>query len=224
MNLANILSANKQLKNNVLIIVNGQLKKCNILTNLIKNTKIKIACDGAANFCARHNIVVDYVIGDLDSINKQALNKYNQKIIANKDQDFSDLEKAVNYLISNNYNLAHVFGIYGNRIDHIYYNLLLLTKFKTNIKLYLWNEKHLMILVDKFINLSGLLGAQISFFAFNHSNYETNNATKIKSMGLQYEVNETMPAISLSNKIINLNANIEVIQGQILFFIEVNYF
>ena len=59
---------------------------------------IIIACDGAMKNCIEQHIAVDYLIGDMDSINEEILNQLicsSVEIIENFDQGNNDLTKAI---------------------------------------------------------------------------------------------------------------------------------
>ena len=90
------------------LVVNGEFPKKPSIIEKIKESKVIIATDGAANLLSEHGINPHYVIGDLDSINND--NDYN--VIETPDQSKTDLEKALDWCIDNNYlNLSKVESI-----------------------------------------------------------------------------------------------------------------
>ena len=92
------------------LVVNGEFPKKPSIIEKIKESKVIIATDGAANLLSEHEIHPHYVIGDLDSINND--NDYN--VIETPDQSKTDLEKALDWCIDNNYLKLSIFGMSGN--------------------------------------------------------------------------------------------------------------
>ena len=65
----------------VLIIGNAKQKFLAKWQQLIQSADTIIACDGAISDCYEHDIAVDFLIGDLDSITKQDWQKQNKIIL-----------------------------------------------------------------------------------------------------------------------------------------------
>ena len=80
-----------------------------------------IAADGAANYLNSIDIIPDMIIGDLDSVAKNLL--FEKKFIMDKNQNFSDFQKSIKYLESQNLLPAIILGISGGYIDHILNNI-----------------------------------------------------------------------------------------------------
>lgn len=80
-----------------------------------------IAADGAANYLNSIDIIPDMIIGDLDSVAKNLL--IEKKFIMDKNQNFSDFQKSIKYLESQNLLPAIILGISGGYIDHILNNI-----------------------------------------------------------------------------------------------------
>ena len=82
-------------------------------------------------------IIPDYIIGDLDSINKPTIYYFKQlgktKIIKNTDQDKTDLELAITLSKTLNPKEINILGAIGNRIDHTLANIFSLVHFSSNI-------------------------------------------------------------------------------------------
>ncbi len=112
----------------VVIIAKGEAFKPN-LKDFISNTDIIIAADGGVINCKIANIIPDYIIGDLDSIQLD-INKYfpYAKIIYNPDQETTDMEKALNLAISLHPEKIKVFSASGRRADHTIGNIFIFHK------------------------------------------------------------------------------------------------
>ena len=77
-----------------------------------------------------------YVIGDLDSINND--NDYN--VIETPDQSKTDLEKALDWCIDNNYLKLSIFGMSGKSEDHFLGNFFTINEFVENINFVIYTD------------------------------------------------------------------------------------
>lgn len=114
----------------IAIVANGEFTKNKLIINLLKKSKLIIACDGAAHELNKRDIIPDYVIGDNDSLvqNYKAKNPY----IYVSDQDTKDLTKAFDFTINQpeiNKSPIVIFNANGNREDHFIGNFALLNEF-----------------------------------------------------------------------------------------------
>ena len=120
----------------VALVVNGEFPKKQSILEKIKESKVIIATDGAANLLSQHGINPHYVIGDLDSINDD--NNYN--IIEISDQSKTDLEKALDWCIDNNYLNLSIFGMSGKSEDHFLGNFFTINEFVENINFVIYTD------------------------------------------------------------------------------------
>ena len=80
----------------VLIVGNARQESLSKWSELIEKSDLIIACDGALDNCLENNLDVDVVVGDMDSISKQALKhtKLNStQIVHVAEQNSNDLVK-----------------------------------------------------------------------------------------------------------------------------------
>ena len=115
-------------KKSVVIIANGEALKQK-LKNFISDEDIIIAADGGVINCKITNIIPDFIVGDLDSIQLD-INKYfpTAEIILNSDQETTDMQKALNLAISLHPKKIKVFSASGKRTDHTVGNILIFHK------------------------------------------------------------------------------------------------
>jgi thiamine pyrophosphokinase len=112
------------------ILANGDPPSKKLLVRYLKSANLFICADGGANAAAKFNLRPDFIIGDLDSINRQAEKMFRHvKTRLIKDQNSTDLEKAFGYVIRNKFTEIFVLGATGGRIDHTIGNLSALIKF-----------------------------------------------------------------------------------------------
>lgn len=88
-----------------------------------------IAADGGANHCAYLDMVPDYLIGDLDSIEPQLLKHYEKnrvEIIRHpREKDATDLELALNLAMQEGATDIWLLGVIGKRWDMSLANIML---------------------------------------------------------------------------------------------------
>ena len=165
-----------------IILANGKPPKKNIITFFQwKEYKTLICADGGANSALNMNLTPDFIIGDLDSISSEALNKFKDisKIIQLKRQNDTDIEKCLKYAIKKNYTETLLVGITGNRLDHTFCNLGIVLKFFPQINISLIAEDSFLKPYGGSVKLKTFLGETISLYGFDRK-------TKIISKGLKY--------------------------------------
>lgn len=170
-----------------LIIANGfQQKK-----SLIKKLKdigfdFIIAADGGANSLMKLKIYPNIVIGDFDSIKSNTIKwaERQAKIIQIKRQNDTDVEKAIKYLIRNNFNEAILLGGTGDRLDHSIANIGFIIKYSKLIKLYLIHINSVLYTISGINDINVRKDETISLYAFD-------SKTKLTSFGLKYKLNDT---------------------------------
>ncbi len=118
------------MKKQALIIANGSQ---NSLANIIRYSENRsvIALDGAYNQLSSESITIDSIIGDLDSITPEASLKAKQlgvKIIHAANQNYTDLDKAIQYLDQQHFSDIIILNATGFRMDHTLHNLQLLSR------------------------------------------------------------------------------------------------
>lgn len=98
-----------------------------------KEWHLVIAADSGGNFLFHSQIPANKLIGDMDSISKEALD-YHEKRGAEilrfpREKDFSDFELVLRTLDENRNNSVHLIGLFGGLRDHEILNLLVLSRF-----------------------------------------------------------------------------------------------
>src|SRR3989338_8374682 len=116
------------------IFVNGNLSDLSQAKKIIKKEDCLIASDGGANLIEKLKLIPNIVIGDMDSIKPELLKKYKSiKYPAKKDK--TDFELTIDYCLAQKFQEIIIFGILGDRIDHLLANIFLLAKTQTENKL-----------------------------------------------------------------------------------------
>lgn len=187
--------------NNICLFVNSP-NLSNIFTKTIKqnlqsNSFHMIICaDGGINHLHDYillnpTIFIHYIIGDLDSINKEIQDYYEQhgtKIIKDLNQDMNDLEKCLHFIQDNiqekkNIEKILIYGAFGGRVDQM------MAHFDT---LKRWNHLPLVLLDD--MNVAYLIKPNIQYqIVFNElkDHIEGNSIGIIPLYGKIHEMTTT---------------------------------
>jgi len=201
-----------------IILANGKPPRKSVITFFQKNDFNTLLCsDGGADSALRLGLTPDYIIGDLDSISKDAIKKFKNtsKILQYKRQNDTDVEKCLKFVIKNKFDEVLLIGVTGNRLDHTICNLGIVLKFFSKLKLSLLAENSYLKPYTGDVWLKTQKGEIISLYGFDKK-------TKIISKGLKYPLkNISLPfgeKESTSN-VSTLNAIQLKIRNGIIFII-----
>jgi len=115
-----------------LMIANGASCKLDLLKDMFSEAAFVLALDGALNRLINAGFVPDAVLGDLDSV--QNLDKIHKKypninILKKPDQEKTDFEKGLDYLIESGFPNVDILWATGARADHTFANFSNLVKY-----------------------------------------------------------------------------------------------
>mgnify|MGYP000846755196 FL=1 len=204
-----------------IIIGNGKCPKKKEINYLKGIGYERIICaDGGANYTFKNKIIPDYIIGDLDSINREVYKFYKDKskIIQIKRQNDTDIEKVIKFLISKKEKMAIILGGTGDRIDHTICNLSIIYKYFSKIKLSVLHENTILIPISGEKSFKSFKGELVSLFGFDKRGRVTTKGLKyrLNDEPLVFGINESLSNVSTTN---NFTINS---QGGILFLVR-NY-
>ena len=202
---------------NIVIIANGEEIKQEIIKNELIDDPIIIATDGGLLLCRKLNIIPHYILGDFDSIPAEIIKEYDSsKLIPRLNQNFTDLQKALEFASSLNPKKIKIFAATGKRTDHTFANLLILAGYKGKAILQLFDNYGIMKLHlpgKHFID--GKKGQIISFFSLK-------SVTKLSLLKVKYpiiDMNITGHFFSLSNEFVSDKCSLEFQKGKIISYI-----
>lgn len=119
-----------------LLICNGEQPSASLARRLARRSQLIVAADGGANGARELKITPDLIIGDLDSITPATRKFFSSTaVIRMPQQDNTDMEKALDYLVSES--LAQevmIIGATGRRIDHTLGNLVVLSHYRRRLR------------------------------------------------------------------------------------------
>lgn len=109
-----------------LIIANGLACSAELLGQLLEWSPFTLVLDGALNRVLHMGIHFDAVVGDFDSATKSDLDKAQNlgaTLVHTPDQEKTDLQKSLDYLITKGHTTANIVWATGNRADHTFNNI-----------------------------------------------------------------------------------------------------
>jgi thiamine pyrophosphokinase len=116
-----------------LIVANGSPPAKKILAKMSARSEHLIAVDGGLKAFRRHQITPDFLIGDMDSVSTEDLawmRRKKTRILPRRNQNATDLEKALAYCRLRKWKQIAILAINGNRPDHYLNGLDLAFKFR----------------------------------------------------------------------------------------------
>ena len=199
-----------------LIICNGEPPSRALARKLVSRSDLIVAADGGANAARRIGIRPDIIIGDLDSITAATKRFFSSSsIIKIKRQDNTDLEKALDYLLSQNIGDVTIIGATGRRVDFTLGNLSVIWNYVPTMRLMFVGDGWRATPVESGKKIEAKLGTTISLVPFG-------TCSGVTLRGLRYTLtNATMNVgeIGVSNVVKRSPFSVTVRKGKMLLFI-----
>jgi thiamine pyrophosphokinase len=184
-----------------LVVANGTLPSAPILASLVSFDPFILAADGGANRLLERGIVANAVIGDFDSLRSDFPPSVER--ISAGDQDYTDLDKSVDYLVKNGYDTVWLIGATGNRLDHTFGALSVLLKYGKSAQIALIDDIGTACPVNGTLVIEADIGQTISLIAVGE-------VPSISTSGLKWNLNNESLAPGIRDGISNIAAAKEV--------------
>lgn len=126
-----------------LIIANGAACSQDLLDQLLEWSPYIVVLDQAIERVIALNIKVDVLIGDFDRDFNPTVyldQQYPLEIIHSLDQETTDLEKALDFLLKKGIKAANVVWATGKRADHTFTNITTLVKYRDSMKIVILDD------------------------------------------------------------------------------------
>jgi thiamine pyrophosphokinase len=195
------------------IIANGGFPTPSKVRGIVRQASMVVCADGGARLARRLGIRPDVVIGDLDSLPRAVLGRLKRsKVIVSGDQNQTDLEKAIRYLLKHKTKRIVILAATGKRIDQTLANIALLVKYQTQADLTLVDPTGEILIVQTKVTFPAKCGATVSLLPID-------GAPRVTTKGLRYALkNETLEFGSrgVSNEVIDSVVDIRVRGGRLL--------
>jgi len=174
-----------------IIFANGNLSDLSHAKKIINKEDCLIAADGAVKHILKLKLIPKIIIGDLDSTPLSLQKELKVQFIKYpRKKDKTDFELAVDYCLENKFQEIIIFGVLGDRIDHLMANIFLLAKIQTEnptIKIKVIEGKKEIFILNKEIVINGKIGDEISIIPVGEK------LEDILTDGLEYQLdNESL--------------------------------
>ena len=200
-----------------LLIANGELNCSDFKrVDLSQFTEV-VALDGGAVRSLECGIPPDVIIGDLDSLPENYLDKFDKSQFIHKpSQNLNDLEKGIIYCIGEQADELTILGLTGGRTDHLINNFSVLTRYDQKTKITVVDQYARILLIRSNYQFRGKPGQIVSLIPIGKVKGITTRGLKyaLKDESLEFGIRE-----GLSNVIIGSPVSISIKNGLLLLFI-----
>jgi thiamine pyrophosphokinase len=150
-----------------LVLANGDPPSPPLLERLVAESDLFLATDGAANSLLDLEVFPHVVLGDFDSLTGEARERLRSaEFVDATDQEASDLDKALGWLVDRGALRVTITGASGGRIDHALTNVSLLLKFGSEVDLRIVEDQGELRLLQRGVELEGVEGDTVSIVVF----------------------------------------------------------
>lgn len=207
--------------NRAVIFVNGNRPSKNLVFEVIKTTDTIICADGGAKHAIACGFTPHVIVGDLDSLPQQFQKKLKRLPIEwvtfSTEKDFTDSELALKYAIKKGFCEIVVFGLFGDRMDHMMANIThfaRLVRENSNLSISVVEKGQTIYFVKGKMVLSGKKGQTVSLLSLD------GNAAGVSTKGLKWKLqNEVLhfgEPRGVSNEFTGTKATVTVANGVLL--------
>lgn len=137
-----------------LIIANGASCSFELLGQLLEWSPIVVVLDNAIERVLQLDIKVDVLLGDFDGDFNPEIYKEKQyplEIVHTPNQDKTDLEKALDYLIEKGHQAVNIVWATGKRADHTITNITNIIRYRNKLKIVILDDhSKIFLLPHKF--------------------------------------------------------------------------
>jgi thiamine pyrophosphokinase len=200
-----------------LILANGKPPSKRLFKIYRSRADWFICADGGANTAARFGSIPHLIIGDLDSVHIGTLIAFSTvRVKKLKEQNSTDLEKALKEAVRKKCTEIVVLGATGGRLDHVVGNLSALVKYSRNISLKFVDDYGELLSIGHALKISLPLGTCISLVPLSRCSGIVTRGLKwiLNNETLQLGVRE-----STSNVVTSSRVHIKVRSGDLLAFV-----
>jgi thiamine pyrophosphokinase len=171
------------------IFTNGELAKPPAIAELIRPDDLLVAADGGLRHLTRLGLRPDWLVGDLDSVapeDVESLQAAGVRILRYPvDKDETDLELALQLVISTGYTVIRIIAALGGRLDQTLGNLFLLQLPElADCDVRLEDGREEVLLIRQQIELTGQPGDVLSLLPLGGPAYG------IRTEGLRYPLHD----------------------------------
>ena len=197
------------------VIANGNFVYTDRIRKQIESADRIVCADGGANHLAAVDVTPDLILGDLDSVHPDTLQRFKDvETIKDTDQFSTDTMKIINHELSLGMEELLLLGATGGRIDHALSNLSLLTRYADLIKISIMDERTETLFIKKSITFNSTVRRKISLMVLG-------GESSVTSKGLRWELDgesQRFRPFGISNEVADSSVTIEVEGSGIFLF------
>lgn len=197
-----------------LLLLNGDACPSRTLRALARRADLILAADGGARAAQKAGLEPDIVLGDMDSLPRPLPRWKKTAYSCDFDENLSDFEKALRYLLAAGISLAWVAGADGGRADHARFNYALVERYAPRLEILLVGRGFARVLAPGRHVFDDVFGATVSLLPVGRS-------ARVRARGLKYPLEKSLLKQSsrgLSNKARSPSVAIQVIAGRLWVF------
>ena len=157
----------------IFIISNGVINDPEFIRQKLKdaNAPVILCADGAARYLRLLNIIPNFIIGDMDSIDDGTVRYFDEKgstiLTYPSDKDETDTQLALEYALKLQPDEIFIFGALGGRTDHALANIaLLIMGVKQGVHVKIVDEMCEIFIVNQQSIVEGEAGQTVSLLLY----------------------------------------------------------
>jgi len=170
-----------------LVFLNGNYSSIQMPSDYFSKDSFVICADGGTQLALRYKIIPNVIIGDLDSLPKDVkkkLESYPTKFISYpREKDYADGELAIQYAVDAGYKNLVVFGVLGDRLDHLISNINQYVLLSKKLQLAVVEAQSTTHFIYDDITINGSIGDEVSLIPLK------THCEKVTTKNLKYPLN-----------------------------------
>jgi len=199
-----------------LVLANGKPPSLALLRALRRRVDVFVCADGGANVAAKASLRPDLIIGDFDSVSAATLRKFRSVPRRRlRDQESTDLEKAISWLLQSGIRSITIAGAMGGRLDHLAGNLSVIGKYSRRADIRAVDDDAELLPVGDRRSLPYEPGTTVSLVPLS-------KCVGVTTRGLRWELRNAALELGVrdgtSNRIIARPATVRVRRGTLLAY------
>jgi thiamine pyrophosphokinase len=206
-------------KRSAVVLCNGEPPSRTLLARAVKHADLFVCADGGANTARQHDVMPDLVIGDLDSVSAGTLRWCRgTRIVRVRRQDNTDLEKALDHLLTKGVGNVLILGAAGGRLDMTLGNLSVLWNYTSRMTITCAGDGWRAHPVVGTLVLAARPKSTVSLVPFG-------SCSGITLGGLQYPLRNarmSIGEIGVSNVAVRARVSVTVKRGRMLVLVDEN--
>lgn len=204
----------------IVIVSGGSAPSEKLIRKELEESSFLICADSGGNSLYQYKLIPDYLMGDFDSISREAFDFFSKEEKCSieeypTDKDFTDTELVLNKARELGGKEIVFLGCTGTRVDHLMGNIGMLARCNDmGIKAYIKDENNTIELIDKSTIITGYKGETFSLQAYNDVVEDLN------IIGAKYELHHYNLALgdprTISNEFLKDTVEIKFNSGRLL--------